>query len=155
MIVEAAYSKHRREDVQPLRLESAQAMAGYLRDRGPDAQVFIVPEKTAKMLRADLGDARSAWIEEAPDDRERERRRKSSFLAYRDEAGRVADFHAFRHTFITNLARAGVHPMQAQDLARHSDINLTMSRDSHAVVADRAAALEALPDLTTRPAEER
>ncbi len=105
-------------------------------------------DKTAKMLRADLTDARAAWIDEAPYDKERERREHSSFLAYRDEAGSVTDFHALRHTFITNLARGGVHPKQAQDLARHSDINLTMSRYSHTVLADQAAALSALPDLS-------
>jgi len=99
------------------------------------------------MLRADLRDARAAWIRAATDRAERKERRESGFLVFRDDAGRVLDFHAFHHTFITNLARAGVHPKQAQDLARHSDINLTLSRYTHTAVADRAAALEALPDL--------
>ncbi len=154
--VKAAYSKHRREDVQPLRPEFAHVMAEYLHDRDADAPIFNVPEKTAKMLRADLADARSAWIDDAgTDEKERKRREKSSFLAYKDETERYIDFHALRHTFITNLARGGVHPKQAQDLARHSDINLTMSRYSHTVIADRAAALEALPDLTTGPEREQ
>lgn len=100
------------------------------------------------MLRADLADARSARIEEAPDNQEPERREKSSLLAYPDEAGRTADFHVLRHTFITNLGRPAVHRKQAQDLARRSDINLTMSHYSHILMADRAAALEALPGLT-------
>ena len=39
-------------------------------------------------------------------------------------------FHALRHTFITNLARSGVHPKTAQSLARHSTITLTMDRYS-------------------------
>ncbi|MFH5804676.1 hypothetical protein [Alienimonas sp. DA493] len=39
-------------------------------------------------------------------------------MAYRDAAGRVLDFHALRHTFVTNLARSGVHPKHAQALAR-------------------------------------
>ncbi len=82
-------------------------------------------------------------------------RKESTILAYRDEGRRVLDSHALRHIFITNLARAGIHPKQAQDLARHSDINLTMSRYSHTVVADRAAALEKLPDLRTRPEGDR
>jgi len=88
-------------------------------------------------------------------DKERKQREESTFLAYRDETRRVTDFHALRHTFITNLARGGVHPKQAQDLARHSDINLTLSRYSHTVMGERAAALEALPDLSTRPEQER
>jgi len=110
-----------------------------------------MPQKHAvvKMLRADLTAARNEWIEQAnTDQRERKRRSESGFLTYRDASGRVLDFHAFRHTFITNLARGGAHPKQAQDLARHSDINLTMSRYSHTLIADRAAALRALPDLS-------
>ena len=45
----------------------------------------------------------------------------------------------------------GVHPKEAQGLARRSDINLTMNRAGHRVIADLAAALDTLPDLTKRP----
>lgn len=68
--------------------------------------------------------------------------------AHRGAAG-VIDFHALRHTFITNLARGGVHPKLAQDLARYSDINLTMSRYSHTELAERAKALASLPGTQT------
>ena len=44
------------------------------------------------------------------------------------------------------LARGGVHPKVAQDLARHSDINLTISRYSHTELAERAKALACLPE---------
>ncbi len=40
---------------------------------------------------------------------------------------KFADFHALRHTFITNLVRAGVPPKIVQILARHSSIELTMN----------------------------
>ena len=127
--VEAAYSKHRREDVQPLPPRLAADLRTELADRSAASPVFTMPYPSgvARMLKADLQD---------------------TGIPYRDDSGRVLDFHAFRHTFITNLARGGVHPKQAQDLARHSDINLTMSRYSHTVLADRAAALSALPDLS-------
>ena len=69
-------------------------------------------------------------------------------LAYRDPEGLVADFHALRHTFITNLARGGVHPKVAQSLARHSTIGLTMDRYTHTLVGEQAEALDALPDLS-------
>jgi len=69
-------------------------------------------------------------------------------IPYKDAGGRVADFHSLRHTYISNLARAGIHPKTAMDLARHGDINLTLARYSHTVVADRASALAALPTLT-------
>jgi hypothetical protein len=69
-------------------------------------------------------------------------------MAYRDDAGRVVDFHAFRHTFISNLAAGGVHPKTAQRLARHSTISLTMDRYTHQYGGELSAALSVLPDLT-------
>ena len=36
------------------------------------------------------------------------------------------------------------------DLARHSNINLTLARYSHTLLADRAVAVAGLPDLTPR-----
>jgi len=73
-------------------------------------------------------------------------------IPYRDEQGRVFDFHALRHHFITSLATAGVHPKVAQTLARHSDINLTMDRYTHLAVADVAGGLDGLPELPSEPA---
>ncbi len=61
---------------------------------------------------------------------------------------RVVDFHGLRHTFITSLANGGVHPKTAQILARHSDINMTMSRYTHSLRGAEAAALSSLPDYT-------
>ena len=106
------------------------------------------------MFRADLTDARTAWIAEAHTPQERTAREQGSFLVYRDDAGRYADFHALRHTFISNLASGGVHPKTAQALARHSTITLTMDRYSHVRRAELAPALDALPDLDL-PAAER
>lgn len=37
-----------------------------------------------------------------------------------DEADHKRCFHSLRHSFITALACAGVHPKQAQALARHA-----------------------------------
>jgi len=90
-----------------------------------------------------------AWIEEGKTPAEKKRRTKSTFLCYADEAGRVADFDALRHTFISNLARGGVHPKLAQDLARHSDVNLTLSRYSHTELEEQASAVASLPSLDT------
>jgi len=64
-----------------------------------------------------------------------------------DDSGRLVDFHALRHTFITNLVNAGVHPRTVQALARHSTISLTMDRYTHLSIAGQTRALEALPDL--------
>src|SRR3984957_11478267 len=68
-------------------------------------------------------------------------------IAYADLDGRVFDFHAIRHQFISNLAAAGVHPKVAQTLARHSTITLTMDRYTHLGLLDQTAALDKLPSL--------
>ncbi len=127
--VAAAYSKRRREDTLPLRPELAAELAVYLADKLPTAPAFKMPDadEVAKMIRADL---------------------TAAGIPYRDETGRVADFHALRHTFISNLAAGGVRPKVAQALARHSTITLTMDRYSHQYAGDERAALAALPDLT-------
>ena len=78
----------------------------------------------AEVFQEDLAAARSAWVEEAVTPEDRAKREGSSVLSYRDDSGRFADFHALRHTFITNLATGGVHPKTAQTLARHSAITL-------------------------------
>jgi len=126
--VKAAYSKHRRDDTLPIRGELAGALAEHFKGKLPAAQAFNVPPRqhAAAMFRADL---------------------ERVGIAYRDDADRVADFHSLRHTFISNLARGGVHPKVAQALARHSTITLTMDRYSHTVVGELADALDALPDL--------
>ena len=49
-------------------------------------------------------------------------------IDYRDAEDRVFDFHAQRHQYVTNLCEADVHPRTAQELARHSTIELTMKR---------------------------
>ncbi len=46
-------------------------------------------------------------------------------IAYRDESGRFADFHALRYTWATFLQRHGIAQRYAMKLLRHSDIKLT------------------------------
>jgi len=132
LVVKAAYSKHRREDSQPITLELANDLIQYIGNRPDDELLFPampIADRLAKMLRKDLLPAG---------------------IPYCDGSGRYADFHALRHTFITNLARSGVHPKQAMDLARHSNINLTMARYSHTLLKDRAEALKGLPSFNGR-----
>ena len=148
--VEAGYSKRRREDVLPLRIETARAIEAHVATKLPVAAAFTMPKKDrlAHVLRSDLASARQKWLKESVSGEERAEREASSFLMYRDDAGRVADFHALRHTFITNLAASGVHPKVAQALARHSTITLTMDRYTHTVLGEQSEALAVLPDLT-------
>lgn len=94
----------------------------------PAAKVFRLPPstETAKLIRADL---------------------EAAGIPATNAAGQAVDFHALRHTFLTLLAAGGVHPKVAQDLARHSDVNLTLSRYSHTVLEQRSAAVEHMPDF--------
>ncbi len=132
--VEAAYSKHRRRDVLPLRLGLVEALRTHLAAKAPAAPAFKVPDRhhSAKMFREDL---------------------EAAGIPHRDDAGRVADFHALRHTFITNLTRSGAKPKVVQMLARHSTFALTMDRYTHLGIHDERAALESLPTLAD-PASE-
>jgi hypothetical protein len=103
------------------------------------------------MMRADLEQARNEWLAaDSLSDEERANREKSDFLKYQDSSGRFADFHANRHTFITNLSRAGVSAKTAQTLARHSDVRLTLGVYSHTNMAEKKEAISRLGGLWER-----
>ncbi|GMV82510.1 MAG: hypothetical protein AMXMBFR7_36940 [Planctomycetota bacterium] len=126
VFLSGASTKNLRDAELPLRNETALLLRDHLAAKLPGAKAFAMPPstETARMLRADLA---AAGI---PD---------------KDSQGRVVDFHALRHTFLTLLAASGVHPKVAQDLARHSDINLTLSRYSHTILEQRSEAVDRLP----------
>ena len=56
-------------------------------------------------------------------------------------------FHSLRGTSATNLAKAGVSPKAAQELMRHSDINLTMKVYTNLRLSDVTSDLEKLPSF--------
>lgn len=150
LVVPAALNKSRREDWLPLRTATADGLGRWRGPAGADVRVFPnMPgwSNVAPMLRDDLAAARAAWLEAAGDPAERRRREKTEFLLDRNESGEVVDFHALRHTFITALARGGVHPKTAQALARHTTITLTMDRYTHSIVGEQRDALNVLPDF--------
>ncbi len=74
-------------------------------------------------------------------------------IAAKDKAGRVVDFHALRHTFITSLSKAGVSPRVAMELARHSQIDLTMRVYTDAGMLGTADAVNCLPSWQSRRAD--
>ena len=149
--VAAAYSKRRRQDVQPIQPGLAAILRPWLAGRPRDERLFPLPHNTSKMFRRDLAAARSHWISEAQADDERQRREESDFLRYENAAGDVADFHAQRHTYISGLVAGGASVKTAQELARHSTPVLTIGRYSHTRLHDLQGALDALPDLTAAP----
>ncbi len=127
--VVGAYTKNRKTATLPLRPDVAALVARVLRRALPEAVLFPNKrkDKGATMLRVDLA---------------------AAGIAYQDAQGRVVDFHALRHTFITALCRSGVHPKTAQTLARHSSITLTMDVYTQpAALETGAEAVGRLPGL--------
>ena len=122
-------TKNHQDAELPLRAETAAMVERFIQTAGIASESPLWPnltKRTAEMFKADLADAG---------------------IPYVDESGRVADFHSLRHSFISMLAAGGVHPKLAQTLARHSNINLTLSRYTHTVLSDESDALSALPSL--------
>ncbi len=122
--VAAACSKHRRTDVLPLHQELVSLMRQWLVGVRADQLLFpkLERKKTWLMVKKDL---------------------ERVGIAYETEAG-IADFHAAgRHTHITELLRNGASLVEAKELARHSDVNMTM-RYAHIGLRDQARALASL-----------
>jgi len=155
--VAAGYSKRRREDSLPMRADTAAALRDAVATLLPGVPVFTMPRHRpmAETLAADLEAARTAWLDAAKTDTERERREKTDFLVYRDSSGRYVDFHSLRHTTGSLLAAAGVHPKVAQSIMRHSDINLTLARYTHVYSGQEADAIGKLPDFDVKRAAEK
>ena len=151
--VEAAYSKRRRRDVQPLHPQMANLLRTWLRAKQDGEAVFAkLPLDTARMIRKDLNAARGQWINDAEDEDDQNSRIKSDFLAYEDSNGRFADFHATRHTFISRIVNQGTSIKVAQELARHSTSRLTLDRYTHVRSDDVLQAISVLPNhVSTAP----
>jgi integrase len=105
--VEAACSKHRREDILPLHPELVDLLHLWLDDVEPDTPLFpnLDRKKTWLMVQKDL---------------------EVAGIPYTTPEG-TADFHAAgRHTHITELLRNGATLAEARELARHTDVRQTM-----------------------------
>ena len=91
--VKAAYSKHHRQDTLPLHPSLVALLRPWLQERTSAEMAW--PGKWAEsrhagqMMKADL---------------------ESAGIPYVDAHGLYADFHALRHTFITNMMKAGINP---------------------------------------------
>lgn len=155
--VQAANTKNKKEAELPLTAEVADILRGYLAGRPDDAPVWPGTwsnAASAKMIRLDLKEARKEWLQSFQDARQRAEAEAGDFLAYRDAAGGVADFHSLRHLFVSRVVRSGATPKVAQELARHCDVRLTLGRYAHVALHDLTAAVDALPDLL-QPSRER
>jgi integrase len=128
VMVKATYSRKRKQDaVLPLRPDTAAVLRGFLAGKLSGVRLFKIPRPPVDLLRPDL---------------------EAAGIPYRDASDRVVDFHSLRHTCGSLLAASGVHPKVAQQIMRHSSIDLTMSRYSHVFKGQEADAVAALPDLS-------
>jgi len=129
ILVRAVHSKHRQKDVVMLKKDTATLLEDHIRHKTPKTPLFTLPckENMSLMLKADL---------------------KAARVPYQDERGHYADFHSFRHTTGTWLTQSGVHPKIAQDIMRHTDVNLTMNTYTHVLMEKKTQAIDALPDLS-------
>ncbi len=105
-------------------------------------------KQAGKFMKADLEATRKAWLLEAEGHPEElARRTESDFLLEFDHDGKVADFHSLRHTYLSRLGRSGAPAKVMQMLARHSTVELTLTRYTHANLVDLAGAVAKLPAL--------
>jgi len=164
--VEASFSKSKRRDIQVLHPGVADWLGQWISSKETGSRnklLFPVSRKvpggkerkTHKMMEHDLSVARGSWIAAVDDPKQRREHEESDFLKYRDSRDRFADFHANRHTFITNLGRTGASPRTIQQLARHSDIRLTLDVYSHAELAEKIEAVSRLPSPVPSRSDKR
>ena len=126
----AGYVKNGKEATLPLRKDVAELFRQWFEDSDFSLDDKVFPKfnksKGAAMLRKDL---------------------EAVGIPYQDESGRYADFHAQRHTFISNVGRSGATVKETQTLARHSTSALTLDVYSHIGLYDERRAIEKLPQL--------
>ena len=133
LTVEATVSKHRERDTLPLHPEFAGLVAIWIQGMKPGEKLFpkLAQRKTWLMVRKDL---------------------ERVGIAYETDEG-IADFHAAgRHTYITELLRNGASLPEAKELARHSDIKMTM-KYTHIGLNDQAKAVSGLKLLKDAEAD--
>lgn len=112
--VEGEHTKNRETVRQPLKQDMVAELRELLASEPGTVRldVWLWPDlkRAAEVLRADC---------------------EAAGIQAETAEGRI-DFHSLRHTFVTDLARAGVHPKVAQRLARHSTVQLTLDVYTHA-----------------------
>lgn len=129
VIVKGAYTKNSKLARIPLESKLVERLRDYF-DKTQPKEGTIWPGKwfktAAEMIRRDLAIVG---------------------IPYTDEIGDDYDFHALRHQFITDLARAGVSLNLAKELARHSKVDLTANIYTHLSTNDMTEAVEKLGQM--------
>ncbi len=127
VIVEAAFSKHRRRDVVRLSNRLLPVLRTWLSGIPAEETIFprLAKRKSHKMISHDLA---VAGIE------------------YKTPDGKFKDWHALRHASITRAWSSDAKANVIKDLARHSDIRQTLAY-SHTTEIDLRNAVDNIPEL--------
>ncbi len=123
-------NKNRKEQALPLHRELAEALQQQKpADSKTDDLVVVNGVPKMKEFRRDLVKAGIPFL---------------------DERGHRMDYHALRTTFITRLSTMKVHPRLAMELARHSDMRLTMKTYTDAGQLPLREVMDGLPGFGER-----
>ena len=123
----AAVNKNRKEQSLPLHPELAKALQ---------------QQKPANCKANDL-----VLVNGVPKMKEFRQDLKKAAIPFLDERGHRMDYHALRTTFITRLSTMKVHPRLAMELARHSDMRLTMKTYTDAGQLPLREVMDTLPSF--------
>jgi integrase len=123
----AAVNKNRKEQSLPLHRDLAKALQ---------------QQKPANCKANDL-----VLVNGVPKMKEFRQDLKKAGISFLDERGHRMDYHALRTTFITRLSTMKVHPRLAMELARHSDMRLTMKTYTDAGQLPLREVMDTLPSF--------
>jgi integrase len=120
-------NKNRKDQYLPLHAEMVSVLKAMKPESAkPNAPVFANGAPSMKEMKLDF---------------------KAAGIALLDERGHRIDFHALRTSYITRLQRSGVSPREAMELARHSDMRLTMKTYTDTAQLPLAATVAQLPSF--------
>lgn len=147
----AQYVKRRKRHTQVLTAGMARRLKEEFANKLPTATAIVMPNphRIARILRADLADARAQWIKEAKSNQERLKRQRSDFLADVDHQGRKAVFYSLRHAHGSSLARAGASLLEIQRSMHHTSSKTTL-RYLHNDQQDLASVVARLPNVSPK-----
>lgn len=128
VFVSGENTKNGDDATQTISHELSARIEQYIKAKMPHAQLFNMPNKTAEMLRDDC---------------------RAAKLVIENNIG-TFKFHNLRHSCGSFLAAKGVHPKVIQEILRHKDINLTMSRYTHTLRGQVAAAINKMPKFNVK-----
>lgn len=141
--VKEAYSKNRKLSRQTVLPEFVEQLRPWLATKAPGAPLIALP-KPGKPNRKDVKRRMRTPLAEITAQLIRHDLQAAG-LPYEDADGRVADFHALRHTFVTTLVQSGASVEETRSLARHASAQTTFGHYTHTRRADLERALERMP----------